>query len=251
MSATPTGYFGALTKAGVVAWQKSASLPSTGFFGPMSRAAFASGSTGTTGTTATTGTTGKTGTTGTTGTTVTTTTGVAGALTVTMPGDQPAPNLAPGSAARVPFTKVTFTASNAGDVTVKGVTVERQGLANDAVFIGVVLLDENGTQVGLAKTLNSIHQAVLNEPFVVKAGTSRVFTLAGNMDTPTNLGSYAGQVAKLAVVAVDGGTSSVGGALPIVGNGMTINSTLTIGSVTIQRGSTDTRSLFSKPVGSI
>jgi len=36
---TPTGYFGAITKAAVAAWQASAGLPSTGFFGPLSRAA--------------------------------------------------------------------------------------------------------------------------------------------------------------------------------------------------------------------
>src|SRR3989344_4315440 len=34
-----TGYFGAQTKAAVIAWQKEAGLPATGFFGPMSRAA--------------------------------------------------------------------------------------------------------------------------------------------------------------------------------------------------------------------
>lgn len=35
------GYFGAITKAAVVAWQKEVGLPSTGYFGPMSRAKLA------------------------------------------------------------------------------------------------------------------------------------------------------------------------------------------------------------------
>jgi len=36
--AAPTGYFGALTKVAVAAWQKEAGLPSTGYFGSLSRA---------------------------------------------------------------------------------------------------------------------------------------------------------------------------------------------------------------------
>jgi hypothetical protein len=38
-SATPTGYFGSVTKAAVATWQSSVGLPSTGYFGPLSRAA--------------------------------------------------------------------------------------------------------------------------------------------------------------------------------------------------------------------
>lgn len=41
----PTGYFGKATKAAVAAWQKDAGLPSTGYFGALSRAEFAKNST--------------------------------------------------------------------------------------------------------------------------------------------------------------------------------------------------------------
>lgn len=45
MSANATGYFGALTKVGVVAWQKAAGVtPAAGYFGAKSRAAFTGGS---------------------------------------------------------------------------------------------------------------------------------------------------------------------------------------------------------------
>ncbi len=72
--ATPTTYFGALTKAAVVKWQKEQGLPATGYFGAMSRAALASaGSTGTT-----------TGTTGTTPTTGTVNDGTDGSATITV-----------------------------------------------------------------------------------------------------------------------------------------------------------------------
>lgn len=57
--ALPTGYFGQLTEIAVAAWQKSVDLPSTGFFGPLSRgnlnAALQNQVGGTSGATGTTG----------------------------------------------------------------------------------------------------------------------------------------------------------------------------------------------------
>ncbi len=71
-----TGYFGALTKAGVMKWQASVGVSSTGYFGPLSRAKLnASSTTTTTTTTTTTG--------GSTSSTVTNT-GVEGILTVNL-----------------------------------------------------------------------------------------------------------------------------------------------------------------------
>src|SRR3989344_1444456 len=161
---------------------------------------------------------------------------------------QPPETLAPHDAARLPFVKVRLSASSDGDVTVKSLTVARQGLADDAIFSGVILLDENMNQIGLEKTFNAIHQLTLNQPFVVKAGTSKVVTVAGNMATA--LTNYAGQVVKLAVVAVDAGSSAVSGSLPISGNGMTVNQTLTVGTLTNPtRGATDPGAANTKEVG--
>lgn len=159
---------------------------------------------------------------------------------------QPAASLAPASAARIPFTKVTFTAGNDGDVTVNSVTIERTGLAQDAAFAGIVLLDENGTQLGIEKTLNSDHKATVGDAFVVKAGTSRTMTIAGNMGS--SLGSYAGQVASLSVVAVNT-SATVSGSLPITGAGHTINSSLSIGTVTVAAGPLDPGASNSKEIG--
>lgn len=56
----PMGYFGALTKDAVAKWQAAHGVPATGYFGPMSRAAFGGSTTGgsTTGGTTTGGSTG-------------------------------------------------------------------------------------------------------------------------------------------------------------------------------------------------
>ncbi|MFA6338485.1 MAG: peptidoglycan-binding domain-containing protein [Candidatus Paceibacterota bacterium] len=159
---------------------------------------------------------------------------------------QPANSLAPATAARVPFTKVRLSASTDGDVTVNSITVERRGLAQDVNFVGIDLLDENGTQIGLEKTLDSNHQAILSTPFVIKAGQSKVVTIAGTLAAVATV--KAGEVPQLAVVAVNS-SATVAGALPIVGAAHTINATLSIGTITNQRGPLDPAGDQTKNVG--
>lgn len=161
-------------------------------------------------------------------------------------GSHPAASLFPTNATRLPFTQLKFTAPLDQDVTVTSLVVERTGLANDSAFGGVVLVDENGVQLGIAKTLNSVHQATLTEDFVVKAGQSRTMTLAGNASTDNT--NYTGQIAYLSLVSVNT-TVPVSGSLPVTGVGHTVNASLTIGSVTMVRGSLDPGSTQTKRVG--
>ncbi len=240
-----TTSFGSLTKAAVIKFQnKYASevltpvglTAGTGYVGSMSRAKLNTLSGGTTGTT---------GTPVTPGAVVVTPQGKG--LTVTA-GTQPTSSLDPLNSSRVPYTVVNFTASSDGDVVVNSLVVERTGLANDAAISGVVLLDENNLQVGLEKTLNSVHQVTLTEPFTVKAGQTRTMTIAANRGA-VSATSYAGQVAYFALVSVNT-SATVNGALPITGSGQTINESLTIGSVTMARGPLDPNaSSTSKEIG--
>lgn len=225
-----SSYFGAKTKAAVIKFQLKNNLPGTGFVGPMTRNVLNSMNTGT-------GNTGNTGGTG-------SVTPVAGGLTVTAAA-QPANSLAPQSASRIPFTKVTLTAGSS-DVTVNSITVEKAGLADDAVFSGVVLLDDSGQQIGISKTLNSNHQAMVGEPWVIKAGTSKTVTIAGNM--AADLSTKAGQVAGLRVVAVNT-AGTVSGALPITGALHTINASLSLGSVDKNVSSFDPNTSTTKEIG--
>ena len=234
-----TDYFGGLTKSAVAKFQdKYASevltpvglSAGTGFFGSSSRAKANSlcavASTPTTPTTPSTPATG-------------TGLSVAG-------GSQPTATLAPDSAARVPFTNFIVTAGSDGDVVMDSVSIERTGLAPDAVFSGIVLLDSDGVQIGTSKTLNSNHQATVGAKTTIPAGTSKTFTIAGNMAADNS--SRDGTIATLSVIAVNT-SAAVSGSLPIAGTAQTINASLAIGSVTMGISSFDPNSAQSKEIG--
>ena len=221
-----TSYFGGLTKAAVAKWQAAQGVsPAVGYFGPISRAKYDSVVVAAPAAPAPVPVA--------PGTPAAVTPAGSG-LTVTASVDQPAAALAPADAARVPFTKVIFTASPDGDVKVSSLLVERQGPGQNSRLAGIVLLDEDGFQVGVEKTLNSDNRTTLTEPFTVKAGTSRTMTLAGNRAATGEGG--AGEVIRLALMEVNAGATKVNGTFPISGNGMTINTTLTIGTVTNRTG---------------
>lgn len=229
-----TTYFGSRTQSAVAAWQAANGVaPAVGYFGSISQAKYNMLMAGGPGPTPTT-TPGPT-----------PPPGVGTGLTVSA-GTQPSNGLAVQNAINVPYTRVRFTASSDGDVTVNSLTVERFGQMQDAIFSGVILLDENGNRLGTSKTLNSDHRAVLNEPFVVKAGQSRDMTIAG--DLASSLGSYAGQVGGLSLVLVNT-SATVNGSLPINGAIHTVNSSLSIGSVTLTRGPSDPNSTTTKDIG--
>ena len=243
-----TTYFGGLTRAAVAKWQAATGVsPAVGYFGPLSQAKYNSMVAVMTPAPAPApapapvlG--------GQAPAPAPVAVGPAGSgVTVTAAVDQPAAALAPFNAARVPFTKVVFTASPDGDVTVNSLTVQRQGPGKNSRLSDVLLLDENMLQLGLAKTLNSLDQANLNEAFVVKAGTSRTMTLAANRAAEGEGGG--GEIIKLALVAVDAGTSKVTLSSPLVGNGMTINTTLSIGAVTNQTGAYKTVATTTEEIG--
>lgn len=232
-SGNESSYFGALTKAAVIKFQnKYASevltplglTAGTGYVGAATRAKLNTMGGGTV--------------------IVPPTTGGSATVSTTV---QPQASLAVSGASRIPFTKFIVTAG-ASDVTINNVVVERTGLAHNAVLAGVVLLDDQGIQLGVAKTLNSNNQATIGEAVVVKAGTSKTFTVAGNTTDITTMGSYAGEVIGLKVVSVNS-SAAISGSLPITGAFHTTNATLSIGSATYAVSSFDPNAALSKPVG--
>ncbi len=229
-----SSYFGSLTKAAVVKFQnKYASevlapvglTAGTGYWGASSRAK--ANSMGCT----------------TTGGTTTTPTGTG--LTV-MAAAQPGNGLAVESAANLPYTKFTVTNNSGSAQTIDSVTVELGGVANKLAFSSVVLLDSDGTQIGLTKTLNSNKQATIGDDTVLAAGQSKTFTVAANMAAA--LDDYAGEVGNFSVVAINT-SATVAGSLPITGASHTINHTLAIGSATGAVGVEDPNASQTKEIG--
>ncbi len=218
-----TGYFGNITKSATAAWQAANGVsPAVGYFGSISRAKYSA-------LMASAPIPSVSPTPSTSGSPSTSPVAVGSGLTVAAASSQPAEGaLAPALAARVPALNATFTAANDGDVTIKSILVQRVGQADDSAIDSVVVVDDQGSQIGLSKTLNALHQANLNEPIVVKAGTSKTLTIAFNRPAA---GSNAGQIAKFQIVSIDAGTSTVNGTFPMVGVGITINESLTVGTL--------------------
>ena len=159
-----------------------------------------------------------------------------GTLSVSLAADTPASGVVVENAARVYFTKINLTASG-GDVIVDQVVTERTGLAQDAAITSLDLIDgDTGLPINVnSKTLNSIHRSTFNEDFTVANGTTKPIIIAVNM--PSSLDSYNGEAPSFSLAAITvKGDASVNASLPITGNQMTLNSTITIGTATIQRG---------------
>lgn len=160
-----------------------------------------------------------------------------GDLTVSLASGTPASGVVVQSAARYPFTKLALTAGSM-PVTIDTMIVQRGGVGQDGSFSSVDILDAS-TMLPFdqnSKTFNSNHQATFTKNLEISANTTKYVYLAGNM--AVNLANYAGEFPALglaSVTLVGGGT--VYGSLPVYGNTMTVNATISIGSATVSRGS--------------
>lgn len=225
LSASATGYFGALTKAALIKYQAAKGIsPTSGYFGPKSRA-FVNSVAVSTGTT--TGTT-----TTTTGTTVTTTvtapaTGLAVSLASTNPVAGSLISSATAGAARVPVLAVSFTAGNSSAATVTSVAFHKAGVLSDSSIAGAYL-----TQSGkVLYQYNSLNQGVLTFSGMslnVPAGQTVTLVLAIDMSSALSAGNTVGFSLNGAdqVTSYDASNNLITetGAFPLNGNTFTVTS---------------------------
>jgi len=223
--------FGPLTQAALAKWQAAHGVtPPAGYFGPITRAALASS--GACGASSTGGTTPP---------------APAGSGLTVSAGNQPANALAPQGASRVPYTRFNVTAGSDGPVTMNSVVVQRVGPGSNASFAGVILVDQDGNQIGTDKSFNSNDQATVGEAVVIPAGQTRSFLIAGNMNT--SLASTVGEAPGISVININT-SAAVSGSFPITGAFHTNNSTLVVGSVTVaQSNANATNANATKEIG--
>lgn len=201
-----TGYFGGLTKAAVVKWQKAAGVsPASGYFGPLSRSAFASsmstgGSTG-----------GNTG--GSTGGVVPTS-GVAVALS-----SDSATGSAIAGAGQISVGNWLLTASNAGSVNVTGMTFNKVGVVSDSQISNMYLTDPNtGAVIAQYSSLSNGVATFSGLNLTVGAGQ----TMKVGLRIDLSSGASAGNTLAFSLATVQtSGNSSVSG-LPSQGNTLTV-----------------------------
>lgn len=156
-----------------------------------------------------------------------------GTLSVSLASDTPPAGIAIKSASRVPFTKVQLTASG-GDVVVDSWVVKRAGVASDSSFASIDIVDlaSNATLNDSGKTFSTDHLANFTEDLKVKSGTTAYVMLAGNIAASPGAGEQ--PILQLQSLTLKGGT--IVGSFPVSGNPMTINTSISIGTVTVKRG---------------
>ena len=150
------------------------------------------------------------------------------------PGPMPEPTLALAGAQILTYTVAYLTAVG-GDVVVKNVRIERVGLAPDVVFSAVGIFN-NGSTVGIARALRGDHTYDTQVSFVIKKGETHQINLFGSM--VFDLSAYDGLMPQLSLARIDTDVPVKGG-LPITGVAHTINSSLAIGTLTVEHSQYD------------
>ena len=201
MSASATGYFGALTKAGVMAWQTAKGVsPAAGYFGPKSRAAF--------------------------GGTVVTTPGTPAApitgngLKVMLATDSPNNIALVQGQAIGSLAKFTFSNPTSAEIKVTNLGFKRIGVSNDSTLSNVYIYSGTKRLTDSAGVSNTAFS--FNDPtglFAVPAGQPYTVSVLADI-----AGSTSGQQVGVQLVSVSSsGTLDSSVSLPVNGYTQTVS----------------------------
>ena len=191
-----TGYFGAITKTAVSAWQGANGVsPTAGYFGPASQAKYNTMCGGTTG--------------GGSGTVIPSGTD----LKVSLSPDSPAQAAVIQGQALADLGHYTFTNTSATEAVVTKVTLNRTGISGDSTLSNVYLFNGASRLTGAA-TVSSGVISFNNLAGVFKVPARSAVTLSVQSDIA---GSTAGQIIGVALASVDSNVPATG-AFPIAAN---------------------------------
>ncbi|MFZ3043756.1 MAG: peptidoglycan-binding domain-containing protein [Minisyncoccia bacterium] len=201
MSANATGYFGALTKAGVAAWQTATGIsPAAGYFGPKSRAAWNLGGGSSTTTTTTTTTTG------------TVTAGTGNGLKIMLSPTSPSGTVLVQAQGIGVLGEFVFANPTASPINVTNLSFKRIGVSNDSTLTNVYLYNAGTRLTDSAGVSNSSFSFA--DPvalFTVPAG--QTYTVAVRSDILT--GTSGQQIGVQLVSATSNGTLDSSVSFPI------------------------------------
>ncbi|MHB1769515.1 MAG: peptidoglycan-binding protein [Minisyncoccota bacterium] len=199
-----TGYFGAETRAAVIAWQKAAGVkPAYGYFGPISRKAFNLCSSSSS-----------------TSTTTTTTTPTGTGLKVSLSPTSPNGSVLVQGQGIGDLADFVFTNPTASPINVTGLTFNRTGVSNDSTLANVYLYNA-GTRITDSAGVNNSQFSYSNSAglFTVPAGGS--YTVSVRSDIAANT---SGQQIGVSLVSVSStGTLDSSVSFPIAGGYQTIS----------------------------
>ncbi|MDE2173112.1 MAG: peptidoglycan-binding protein [Patescibacteria group bacterium] len=199
-----TGYFGAQTRAAVVAWQKAMGVtPAAGYFGPKSRAAFKLSCSGSTSTS-----------------TTTTTTGTGTGLKVMLSPTSPNGTVLVTGQGIGDLADFTFTNPTSAPINVTGLTFNRTGVSNDSTLTNVYLY--NGVTRITDSAGVSASAFTYSDPvalFTVPAGGT--YTVSVRSDIAT--GSSGQQIGVSLVSVSSSGTLDSSVSFPIMSGYQTVS----------------------------
>ncbi len=202
MSASATGYFGALTKAGVIAWQTAKGVtPAAGYFGAKSRAAFGGGTVATTPGTPAAPLTGN-------------------GLKVSLAADSPNNIALVQGQAIGSLAKFTFANPTATEIKVTNLGFKRIGVSNDSTLSNVYIYNETKRLTDSAGVSNTAFN--FNDPtglFTVLAGQTYTVSVLADI-----AGSTSGQQVGVQLVSVSSsGTLDSSVSFPVNGFTQTVS----------------------------
>ena len=218
-----SGYFGPLTKAAVIAYQKANSIsPAAGYVGPLTRASL----------------NGKYCVSTTPSTTPGTTPAPAGSVSVTLSPSTPASatlisTASIGSQALAPVLALRFTAPATAAVQVNTVVVHRSGVSADADVSNLYLV-VNGATVASSPSVSAGAFTFTNSAglFTVPAGSSVDAWVKMDLANNTSAGKTF-QFGLLASSDVSTNASSVAATFPIMGSSFTVAQVTDLGEMTL------------------
>ncbi|MFZ1075403.1 MAG: peptidoglycan-binding domain-containing protein [Minisyncoccia bacterium] len=211
--ATPTTYFGALTKAALAKWQAANNVaPAAGYFGPKTRAVFTTG--GSTGTTTTTTGTG------------TTTTAVGSGLKVMLSPTSPNGTVLVQGQGIGDLGDFVFTNPSNAPINVTGLSFNRTGVSNDATLANVYLYNA-GTRITDSAGVSASAFSFTNPTALFTVPANSSYTVSVRSDIA---GSSSGQQLGVQLVSVNSnGTLDGSVSFPISSGYQTISNAILAG----------------------